>query len=137
MVEEEYEVVETEYDNSKSITISDGPNSKAVQVPPDLLDRWDDMANDMEISRSELVRLLTTVGINTLDQYDPTHGSQQNNQSDPLSNVILDHVEIGDDSAKSLDDIADDIADSVLKQGLNVLFSADNVREDKNQFYKV
>lgn len=127
-----------EYEGTEKIDISNGvERKKSVQVPPRMLDRWDEMADKMDISRSELVRLLTTVGMNTLDQYDPTSETEQSNQDNPLNEVILDHLDVGEKNAKSVEEIADDVADSVLEQALELLFETDNVCETKNQFYKV
>lgn len=127
----------TEYDGAEEVQISHGSKRKSVYVPTKMLDRWDEMADEMDVSRSELVRLLTTVGMNTLDQYDPTSETKQDVQGSPLNDVILDHVDVGEKNAKSIDEIADDIADSVLEQALELLFKTDNIRETKNQFYKV
>lgn len=128
---------ETEYGGVKDIHITHGSERKIVTIPPKMLDRWDEMADEMDVSRSELVRLLTTVGMNTLDQYDPTSETKQDVQGNPLNDVILDHVDVGEESAKSVEEIADDVADSVLEQALELLFKTDNIRETKNQFYKV
>lgn len=129
---------EKEYEGTETVQISNGTERRtSVNVPPKMLERWDEMANEMDVTRSELVRLLTTVGINTLEQYDPTSETKQDVQGSPLNDVILDHVDVGEKNAKSIEEIADDIADSVLEQALELLFKTDNVRETKNQFYKV
>lgn len=120
----------------KRIEVSVDGKSFPLRMPVKLKDELDMRADEMGTSRSEAIRILTAIGMNMFDKYNPTETNQTTN-SNPIHEVILNHVEIGENSSKSPDEIADDIVESVNEEILELLFESENIEESKGEFYRV
>lgn len=105
--------------NDNRVRISAGvDNTKSITAPPEELDKWDQWAEELDMTRSKFIRCAVHAGVAKIDP--PSFGQTSENERDTYHSEIKEAIQAGEDSA-------DDIVEAVLTK------IEDDIRDDLDQ----
>lgn len=114
--------------------VEQGRKRKAVQVPQNQLEIWDDEAERRGMDRSSLIRTYAAAGRKMLDEYEPEKSMDRNRS--PLRDVIVEHVPVGEDEARSIDEITERVINQIEDEVWDVLIEDGAISRSGNRFYQ-